>query len=386
MNYNHSTQSLLGICIFIFGLLPTANFAQTYNNSKQAASAIAMRLKVSGGQSLPKNSKVAIMPYVHEDGRTSEFSRQFATDMSHAMDRTGTYQMVERARLEAIFEAIILSAAGITDTGLAAQMGKLQGADALVLGEIFEEENSMLSVLTRFVSVETGEVVASATTRIRANAAIKKQMAERDPLPNETTQNSSSPQQTSTAPPTTPSHPGAQTYCAMSRKNDPQYYEVQFFPVPSPAACKKPNNAKEAQDFLAFWASETVAEGRKIGSHCSSSVQSIQNKYLTAQGSVVQQLLGSDTRLFPVTDLYWEVKSLLKTGSDPSNVRPATRREFSIGTLYQDSDPTCQIYILNAHKEIMTDVWNGKILFNEKCSYGSQSKPEWQCGSLKEEF
>lgn len=162
----------------------TSITAQTYPNPSSAASAITMRLVVSGGNSLPAGTRLAMVPFLHEDGSVSRFSRHFAGEMTNSIRNTGRFTPVERAQLELILQEIIFSYSGMVDNRKAIDIGKLQGVQAMILGE-FAQDGEFLSVQCRMVVVETGAVVASSSTRIRISQSMRTMMAIREPKPTE---------------------------------------------------------------------------------------------------------------------------------------------------------------------------------------------------------
>lgn len=66
--------------------------------------------------------------------------------------------LVERTQLQAVLDELQLGHQGVADPATAAQVGKLLGAEWLVLGSYFEVF-STLSFTARVVRVETGEIV-----------------------------------------------------------------------------------------------------------------------------------------------------------------------------------------------------------------------------------
>jgi TolB-like protein len=71
---------------------------------------------------------------------------------------TSTVTVVERARLQEILDELELGHSGVVDPGTAAQVGKLLGAEWLLLGSYFELLGT-LRVDARLVRVETGEII-----------------------------------------------------------------------------------------------------------------------------------------------------------------------------------------------------------------------------------
>ena len=79
------------------------------------------------------------------------------TDLSVAKGLT----LLERERLQAIVDELKLSGSGLIDPATAQKVGKLVGADLLVVGAFSSVEPTM-RIDARLVTVETGEVVATA--------------------------------------------------------------------------------------------------------------------------------------------------------------------------------------------------------------------------------
>jgi TolB-like protein len=76
-------------------------------------------------------------------------------------DLQGSTKIVERAQLQAVLDELKLGHSGVVDKDTAAKVGKLLGADELVLGSYFEMMGT-LRVDARLVKVETGEVLYAA--------------------------------------------------------------------------------------------------------------------------------------------------------------------------------------------------------------------------------
>ena len=71
------------------------------------------------------------------------------------------YQLVERERLQALLDEQKLAQSGKIDRATAARIGKLLGAQMMVMGGFFELGSS-LRVDARLVDVETGRILATA--------------------------------------------------------------------------------------------------------------------------------------------------------------------------------------------------------------------------------
>jgi hypothetical protein len=70
------------------------------------------------------------------------------------------FQLVERGQLETILREQKLSQTALVDTETAIRIGKIVAADGILLGSVTETPNA-LEVFTRFVDVETTEILAA---------------------------------------------------------------------------------------------------------------------------------------------------------------------------------------------------------------------------------
>lgn len=77
------------------------------------------------------------------------------------LQATPGVDVVERARLQALLDELKLGHDGVTDPATAAKVGKLVGAEYLVLGSYFELMGT-LRIDARVVHVETGRIVHAA--------------------------------------------------------------------------------------------------------------------------------------------------------------------------------------------------------------------------------
>ena len=81
-------------------------------------------------------------------------------------------KVVERKELEKILAEQKLALSGVFDQATAAQMGKLLGANAFVLGG-FQEIEKKLLVTARVVDVETGEILFALRAEGKRQKALK---------------------------------------------------------------------------------------------------------------------------------------------------------------------------------------------------------------------
>jgi curli biogenesis system outer membrane secretion channel CsgG len=119
-------------------------------------------------------------------GTDQDIGRGISDLLANQLARDGKYQVVDRNKLQRILQEQNFSASSRMDSMTAARIGKLVGADAIVIGDItqFGSENhagksglggfgatgihkskAIVEVTARVVDVNTGEITASATGR-----------------------------------------------------------------------------------------------------------------------------------------------------------------------------------------------------------------------------
>lgn len=120
-----------------------------------------------------KKMRVAVLPFKDAPGRpgTGALATESFTTQIMAVD---AYEVVERSALNQILKEQKLGMSGVVDASNAVDIGKLLGADAVVLGAVTEfQERWMLmfppakvSVTARLINTQTGRVDWSAQHRV----------------------------------------------------------------------------------------------------------------------------------------------------------------------------------------------------------------------------
>lgn len=119
-----------------------------------------------------EEATVAVTPFdAPEDGTPDEnLVRAVADELIETFTARGV-TVVERENMDRVIEEIRLQLSGLVDVADAAELGQALGAQYIVSGTVraFREpevENPGLRIRTRIVSVETAEVIASASTEV----------------------------------------------------------------------------------------------------------------------------------------------------------------------------------------------------------------------------
>ena len=110
--------------------------------------------------------RIALMPLTHTDRTCSELSNYLVDQLTARMvriDRANRPALIERTRLEAIFEELGIT--DILDPDTSSPIGTVYGVDAIMVGSLtpFSESVEISAVIT---DVETGEIQAAASGRV----------------------------------------------------------------------------------------------------------------------------------------------------------------------------------------------------------------------------
>ena len=109
---------------------------------------------------------IAVAGFSHADGRLSTdgniISERFTTELINRK----TLRVVERKEIEKVLGELKLQNTGSIDPEFAKKMGRMLGADLLVIGGIVELPGKVLELNIRLASVESGEAVAAVTGRV----------------------------------------------------------------------------------------------------------------------------------------------------------------------------------------------------------------------------
>lgn len=105
---------------------------------------------------IPKETKVAILPLHPSADKNSEY---FTERILLSMRNSGKMQIIERSQLIQILNEQKLSLSGVIDESTGAKIGKLLGADVLLLGKVYKKKKEY-EVFLRFIRTETGEILS----------------------------------------------------------------------------------------------------------------------------------------------------------------------------------------------------------------------------------
>lgn len=145
----------------------TAEITQVQNENLCMA---AMKTTVPGQQPARDNvaslkgvpHMLAVSTFLRPDNAGSMMGQEFADKLGAALQASGRFGMLERARFDAVLGELKLGLNDLFDPAKVAQLGKQLQAQGIVLGTI-TQQNDRYAINARVVEIQSGVQVASAT-------------------------------------------------------------------------------------------------------------------------------------------------------------------------------------------------------------------------------
>jgi hypothetical protein len=112
-----------------------------------------------------KLNKIVVFPF---EIKNAHWGDEFSDAITHHLFKTGRVEVVERQELEKILKEQKLSMTGLLDSDKTVKVGKLLGADVIVIGrgtalelgsDTHEKKNLIDTFMLKVVSVETGTLL-----------------------------------------------------------------------------------------------------------------------------------------------------------------------------------------------------------------------------------
>ncbi|OGR66860.1 MAG: hypothetical protein A2081_03040 [Elusimicrobia bacterium GWC2_61_19] len=110
---------------------------------------------------------IAVAGFSYADGRASTDGNIVAERFTTELINHKTLKVVERKQIEKVLGELKLQNAGAIDPESAKKVGRMLGADLLVIGGMVELPDRVLELNIRLASVETGEAAAAVTARVQ---------------------------------------------------------------------------------------------------------------------------------------------------------------------------------------------------------------------------
>lgn len=109
---------------------------------------------------------IAVAGFSYTDGRASSDGKVVAERVTTELIKTKRLKVVEREQIERVLGELRLQSGGAIDQASAKRLGKMLGADLLVLGTMTELPGRQLELSLRLAAVESGEAHAGVTGRV----------------------------------------------------------------------------------------------------------------------------------------------------------------------------------------------------------------------------
>ncbi len=109
-----------------------------------------------------EKGKIAIMEFhgLNEEAKQDNMGQIFSVVLTTAFVKSDAFKIIERGQLQKVLEELQLTQTGILDTTNAKQIGKMVGADAIVIGNIMKIGND-IRLDARIIDVESGIILTA---------------------------------------------------------------------------------------------------------------------------------------------------------------------------------------------------------------------------------
>ena len=112
------------------------------------------------------DKKIAVAGFSYSDGRDSRDGGVVAERITTELVKAKKFKVIERKEIEKVFEELKLQRSGAITPDSAKEIGKMLGADWLVVGTLTELPDKQLELNTRVVNVESTEILTASNDRI----------------------------------------------------------------------------------------------------------------------------------------------------------------------------------------------------------------------------
>lgn len=149
---------------------------------------IALAQQIENTMVAGDRSRVAVVPFCRMDGRVSELGFYLAERLTNRLSASRTRLVViDRFHLADALSEMRLGYSGLQNAETAQQLGRVLGADAIVVGSIAELESSF-DIILRLLATETLAVLANAEGRIDQSPTTQRMWGTdlSDPIPRTT--------------------------------------------------------------------------------------------------------------------------------------------------------------------------------------------------------
>lgn len=102
--------------------------------------------------------RLAVLTFVNEKGKKTDVSRDIANSLQVSIHEPELFVLLERERIDSLLEEYRFSNTGMVEELSGAELGKLLGAELVVVGTVTQKEYT--TVISKIVDLQTGEVRA----------------------------------------------------------------------------------------------------------------------------------------------------------------------------------------------------------------------------------
>jgi hypothetical protein len=124
----------------------------------RARQEVVVHRKVEEVKQLDVRLQVMLLP-LEQKGEATGLAETVYAALLTALVKQGRFQVIERERLDAVLQEQQLSQTALTDPTTAVRIGRLAGAEGIIVGTVTETQKA-LGVSIRFVDVETSVILA----------------------------------------------------------------------------------------------------------------------------------------------------------------------------------------------------------------------------------
>lgn len=118
-----------------------------------------------------KNLRLATLPFVNESGQVSHLGISLANSIQTEIFDPSIFVLLERERIDSILREHKFNSSGLVAELSIAELGKLLGADCVLIGTI-NQENNYFKLNVRIVNLESAEILSIAQTRIKKSESL----------------------------------------------------------------------------------------------------------------------------------------------------------------------------------------------------------------------
>jgi len=116
-----------------------------------------------------KSQRVAVLPFFDLNKRVSKLGRSLSIDLQSILANRGQFIVVERDLLDkTVISELKVTRSGLFDEAYIVKLGKLYGADTLVVGWVYDTGNSF-KITVQVLSVERAKILQTAQDFISRN-------------------------------------------------------------------------------------------------------------------------------------------------------------------------------------------------------------------------